>query len=63
MYRYKKGEFTIGEYWLDKRHGSPAYYRCWYDADAKRTRRVSLNSADFDEAKAIIDSVAADVKR
>lgn len=51
MPSYKKREFTIGEYWLDKRQGSPAYYRCWYDPNAKRTCRVSLRTANIEEAE------------
>ena len=49
MGRYTRREFQIGEYWLDQREGSPAYYRCWIEG--ARTKRISLGTADLEEAK------------
>jgi integrase len=52
MARYTRREFQIGDYWLDQRDGSPAWYRCWIEG--ARTKRVSLNTADLEEAKAAL---------
>ena len=43
--------FRIGEYWIGKKSGKPAYYRYWYDPDRGVTRRASLGTSDFEEAK------------
>ncbi|MEM9374640.1 MAG: tyrosine-type recombinase/integrase [Pseudomonadota bacterium] len=43
--------FKIGEYWLAQRKGSPVWYRFWYDTGSKSTRRASLGTSDFEEAK------------
>ena len=51
MPRYTKHEFQIGEWWLSQREGSPAWYATFYDASAKRTRRVSLGTDNFEEAQ------------
>jgi hypothetical protein len=45
-----KHSFQIGEWWLSQRDGSPAWYATFYDATAKRTRRVSLGTDDFEQA-------------
>lgn len=52
MARYTRREFQIGDYWLDQREGSPAWYRCWIEG--ARTKRVSLGTADLEEAKAAL---------
>jgi len=44
-------DFRLGEYSLTRRPGKPGWYRTWYDRDRKYTRRVSLGTDDFDEAK------------
>ena len=49
MSKYDKREFRVGDYWLDKRNGSPAFYRCWLDG--RQVRRASLGTADFEVAK------------
>ncbi len=43
--------FQIGEFWLSKRPKSEAWYRTWFDSEARQTRRISLGTSDFDEAK------------
>lgn len=42
--------FRIGDYWLEQRKGSVAWYRAWRDADGCK-QRASLGTRDFDEAK------------
>ncbi|HEY3622810.1 MAG TPA: hypothetical protein VGL12_10545 [Roseiarcus sp.] len=51
MPRYTKHEFQVGEWWLSQRSGSPAWYATCYDAAAQRTRRVSLGTDDFEQAR------------
>jgi hypothetical protein len=51
MPRYTKHSFQIGEWWLSQRSGSPAWYATFYDAAAQRTRRVSLGTDDFEQAR------------
>lgn len=49
MAKYTKREYQLGPYYLDRRDGSPAWYRCW--VEGRRTKRISLGTADFEEAK------------
>jgi len=52
MPRYNSEKpFQIGEFWLSKRPKSEAWYRTWFDSEARQTRRISLGTSDFDEAK------------
>jgi len=54
MPRYaRKDRYQVGGYWLGQRNqdGTPAWYRMWWDAETGRTRRVSLGTTDFEEAK------------
>ena len=52
MPRYRqRNAFQVGNYWLSQRSGSPAWYRTWFDVDSRQTRRISLGTADFVEAK------------
>jgi len=51
MPRYAKHEFQIGEWWLSQRSGSPAWYATCYDAASQRTRRISLGTDDFEQAR------------
>ena len=51
MPRYSKREFQIGEWWLSQRDGSPAWYATFYDGAAKRSRRISLGTDDFEQAR------------
>ena len=53
-YGFEKREFQVGEYWLGQRSGSPAWYRCWFDASARQTRKASLGTTDFEQAKQLL---------
>ena len=44
-------DFQLGDYWLSQRSGSPAWHRTWFDPETRQTRRTSLGTTDFDEAK------------
>ena len=44
-------DFRIGDYWLAKRPGTDTWCRTWYDPDGQCTRRISLGTAEFEEAK------------
>src|SRR3546814_18640061 len=46
-----KEKFSIGDYWLDREPKSPNWLRCWYDPGARKVRRRTLETADFEEAK------------
>lgn len=41
----------IGGYWLSRRPNSPAWCRTWYDGSSRQTKRASLGTADFRDAK------------
>ena len=43
--------FKLGEYWLGRKSGRDTWYRYWWDPDRKCTRRSSLSTTDFEEAK------------
>ena len=44
--------FQIGDYWLSQRkNGSGAWFRTWYDPQSSQTKRSSLGSTDFEECK------------
>jgi integrase len=49
--KYTKRKFQVGEYWLSQKGERAAWCRTWLDADARQTRRVSLGTDDFEEAK------------
>ena len=52
MPRYKTTKrYQVGDYWLSKQSRSPAWCRTWYCNRTKQTRRSSLLTANFDEAK------------
>jgi len=51
MPRYDKQRFQVGDYWLSQQSRSPAWCRTWYDPQSEQTRRVSLRTADFEQAK------------
>ena len=46
--------FQVGDYWLSKNARSQAWCRTWYDATTKQTRRTSLRTADFEQAKILL---------
>lgn len=43
--------FQVGDYWLSQQARSDVWCRTWYDADARQTKRASLGTKDFREAK------------
>ena len=52
MPRYKsERDFQLGEYWLSKQARSEAWCRTWFDQTTRQTKRISLRTTDFDEAK------------
>ncbi|MGV2169207.1 tyrosine-type recombinase/integrase [Agrobacterium sp. 16-172Ci] len=49
--------YQLGKYWLSQ-HNSPVYKATWYDADTGQTRRASLGTKDFHEAKKLLAEYA-----
>ena len=49
-----KRAFQVGNYFLAQRPGSPSWYRCRYNSATRQTERISLETADFDEAKRLL---------
>lgn len=43
--------FQIGEYWLSKQRRSESWCATWYDKAVGQTKRASLRTGDFEEAK------------
>ncbi len=43
--------FRIGKWFLDKRPNSPNWCACWFDPKTRQTRRASLRTGDFENAK------------
>lgn len=43
--------FQLGEYWLSLRENSEAWCRTWFDKRKRQTRRNSLGTTDFEQAK------------
>lgn len=43
--------FRLGRYFLGKQSRSPAWCRCYYDPVTRQTKRHSLGTTDFEEAK------------
>lgn len=41
----------IGDFWLSQRAGSQHWCRTWFDAGTRQTKRASLGTGDFQEAK------------
>lgn len=41
----------IGDFWLSQRRGSSSWCRTWFDAPTRQTKRASLGTDDFQEAK------------
>ena len=53
MSRYApRNRYQVGGVWLGQRSGSDAWYRMWCEPGTRRTKRASLGTTDFDEAKA-----------
>ena len=51
MSKYSKRRFQVGDYFLGQRRGSPAWFRCRYNAATRQTERVSLETIDYEDAK------------
>lgn len=51
MGKYTRRDFQLGEWFLGQRGESPAWYRCRYNEQAKRTERFSLGTTDLQEAQ------------
>jgi integrase len=49
MARYQKTKFTLGDWYLTQRSGSAAWYRATIETG--KIRRVSLQTADYEEAR------------
>jgi integrase len=47
----REHKFRLGKYWIDSVTGSSQLYRFWYDPRAGESRRRSLKTTDFEEAK------------
>lgn len=43
--------YQVGEFWLSQQSRSPNWCRTWYDHKARQTKRSSLGTTDFEEAK------------
>ena len=52
MPRYRSDRaYQVGDYWLSKQSRSEAWCRTWFDPKTRQTKRVSLRTADLEEAK------------
>src|SRR5690348_2167757 len=49
--RRKQPLFELGQYWLDRDHGTQTLYRFWYDPLSQRVRRRSTGTGDLERAK------------
>ncbi len=47
----KQREGSLGDYWLSRRPNSPVWCRTWFDPATRQTRRASLGTGDFEQAK------------
>ena len=54
-YENNKKRYQVGDYWISKQSRSPAWCRTWFDPKSHQTRRASLGTADFAEAKQALD--------
>jgi len=56
MPRYNNTDrYQVGEYWLSLQSRSVSWCRTWYDHRTRQTKRVSLGTADFEEAKQVLN--------
>lgn len=51
MARYTRRAVQFGEWFLHKRHGSPAYYRARYNPTTEKLERFSLGTVSAEDAK------------
>ena len=62
MPKHRPGQ--VAKYWLSKRRRSAMWYRTYFDAESRQTKRASLGTSDFQEAQALlIQWVAAHAER
>lgn len=54
MGQYDKRNFQLGDYYLTRRGNSPAWCRTWFDPNTRQTKRASLGTTDFEQAKQIL---------
>lgn len=51
MPRYKQEKrYQLGEWWVGKKSGSPAWHRCRYNPETEQTERRSLGETDYESA-------------
>jgi len=43
--------YQVGDYWLSQRSGNSTWNRTWFDEKTRQTRRISLGTSDFEDAK------------
>ncbi|RVD58838.1 site-specific integrase [Mesorhizobium sp. M2D.F.Ca.ET.223.01.1.1] len=55
MARGVKRLFQIGDHWLDRRDDRPGWYRFSYDPTTRQTRKFSMETDNFEEAKAKLE--------
>ncbi len=53
----RKALFELGGQWIARENGKGFLYRYWHDAGTGHSRRVSLGTADFEEAKRILAEI------
>lgn len=49
MPRYTK-RYQVGDWWVGRKSGRPAWYRCRYNPETEQTERVSLGTTDYELA-------------
>lgn len=54
MPKLRSRVFQFGPYWLGRRAGSDTWFRCWFDEEARQTRRVSLSTSNLEDAKSAL---------
>lgn len=55
MARSVRRQFQIGDHWLDRREGRLGWYRFSYDPATRQTRKFSMDTDSFEEAKAKLE--------
>ena len=56
MPRYNTPQrYQVGEWWIGRKPGSPAWHRCRYNTETQQTERISLRTVDYAEAKQRLD--------
>lgn len=55
MPKKRQREYRLGDFWLSEDPKSGFWCRTWFDRSKRQTRRVSLGTQDFHEAKEALD--------